>query len=213
VPKRGTLNVHASLLPALRGAAPIQAAILEGLTETGVTVMRVVQQLDAGPIILQSATPITDDETYGELQVRLSELGALAIVEALTLFSLGKVSERPQDDSRATFAPKITRNSARIDWRKTALEISQQIRAFDPKPGAFTKTPKGDVKLFDPKVMDGIKGKPGEVLKAKAELIVACGIDALRIDEVQPAGKSRMAADEWTRGRGAEAGDIWGESS
>ncbi|HEX6627731.1 MAG TPA: methionyl-tRNA formyltransferase [Gemmatimonadaceae bacterium] len=213
VPKRGTLNVHASLLPALRGAAPIQAAILEGLTETGVTVMRVVQQLDAGPIILQSATPITDDETYGELQVRLSELGALAIVEALTLFSLGQVKERPQDDSRATFAPKIARNSARIDWRKTALEISQQIRAFDPKPGAFTKTPKGDVKLFDPKVMDGIKGKPGEVLKAKAELIVACGIDALRIDEVQPAGKSRMAADEWTRGRGAEAGDIWGESS
>lgn len=213
VPKRGTLNVHASLLPALRGAAPIQAAILEGLTETGVTVMRVVQQLDAGPIILQSATPITDDETYGELQVRLSELGALAIVEALTLFSLGQVRERPQDDSRATFAPKITRNSARIDWRRTALEIAQQIRAFDPKPGAFTKTPKGEVKVFDPKVMDGIKGKPGEVLKAKAELIVACGIDALRIDEVQPAGKSRMAADEWTRGRGAEAGDIWGESS
>ena len=213
VPKRGTLNVHASLLPALRGAAPIQAAILEGLTETGVTVMRVVQQLDAGPIILQSATPITDDETYGELQVRLSELGALAIVEALTLFSLGQVKERPQDDARATFAPKITRNSARIDWRKTALEINQQIRAFDPKPGAFTKTPKGDVKLFDPKVMDGIKGKPGEVLKAKAELIVACGVDGLRIDEVQPAGKSRMAADEWTRGRGAEAGDIWGESS
>ena len=213
VPKRGTLNVHASLLPALRGAAPIQAAILEGLTETGVTVMRVVQQLDAGPIILQSATPITDDETYGELQERLSELGALAIVEALTLFSLGQVKERPQDDSRATFAPKITRNSARIDWRRTALEISQQIRAFDPKPGAFTKTPRGDVKLFDPKVMDGIKGKPGEVLKAKAELIVACGIDALRIDEVQPAGKSRMAADEWTRGRGAEVGDIWGETS
>lgn len=213
VPKRGTLNVHASLLPALRGAAPIQAAILEGLTETGVTVMRVVQQLDAGPIILQSATPITDDETFGELQERLSELGALAIVEALTLFSLGQVKERPQDDSRATFAPKITRNSARIDWRKTALEISQQIRAFDPKPGAFTKTPRGDVKLFDPKVMDGIKGQPGEVLKAKAELIVACGVDALRIDEVQPAGKSRMAAHEWTRGRGAEVGDIWGESS
>lgn len=213
VPKRGTLNVHASLLPALRGAAPIQAAILEGLTETGVTVMRVVQQLDAGPIILQSATSITDDETYGELQERLSELGALAIVEALTLFSLGNVKERPQDDARATFAPKITRNSARIDWRMTALEISQQIRAFDPKPGAFTKTPKGEVKLFDPKVMDGIKGKPGEVLKAKAELIVACGIDALRIDEVQPAGKSRMAADDWTRGRGAEAGDTWGESS
>lgn len=213
LPKRGTLNIHASLLPLLRGAAPIQAAILEGFTETGVTVMRVVQHLDAGPIILQAETSIVDDETYGELQVRLSELGALAIVEALTLFSLGKVKEIPQDESRATFAPKITRESARIDWRKSALEIARQIRAFDPKPGAFTKMSRGDVKLFDPKVMDGIKGKPGEVLKTKAELIVACGLDALRIDEVQPSGKSRMAAHEWTRGRAAEVGEIFGESS
>jgi methionyl-tRNA formyltransferase len=102
---------------------------------------------------------------------------------------------------------------ARIDWRNSALEISRQIRAFDPKPGAFTKTPKGDIKLFGPKVMDGIKGKPGEILKTKAELIVACGLDALRIGEVQPAGKQRMAAHEWTRGRGAEAGDRFGESS
>lgn len=213
VPKLGTLNVHASLLPLLRGAAPIQAAILEGFTETGVTVMRVVQQLDAGPMILQSATPIVDDETYGELQVRLSELGALSLVEALTLFTVGEASERSQDDARATFAPKITRESARIDWRKGALEISRQIRAFDPMPGAFTRTPKGDLKMFGPDVMDGIRGKPGEVLKASAELIVACGIDALRIAEVQAAGRSRMAAHEWTRGRGAAAGDIFGESS
>jgi methionyl-tRNA formyltransferase len=213
VPKLGTLNIHASLLPLLRGAAPIQAAILEGFTETGVTVMRVVQQLDAGPMILQAEAPIIDDETYGELQERLSELGALALVEALTLFTLGKAKERPQDESRATFAPKITREMARIDWRNSALEISRQIRAFDPKPGAFSKTPKGDVKMFGPKVMDGIKGKPGEVLKTKAELIIACGLDALRLAEVQPAGKQRMAAHEWTRGRGAEAGDRFGEAS
>jgi methionyl-tRNA formyltransferase len=211
VPRLGTLNVHASLLPLLRGAAPIQAAILEGFTETGVTVMRVVQQLDAGPMILSSATPIVDDETYGELQDRLSELGALTLVEALTLYSLpGKVVERPQDESRATFAPKITRESARIDWRKSALEISRQIRAFDPKPGAFTKTAHGDLKLFGPRVMDGIKGKPGEVLKTKAELIIACGLDAVCISEVQASGKSRMAAHEWTRGRGAEVGEIFG---
>ncbi|OLE16812.1 MAG: methionyl-tRNA formyltransferase [Gemmatimonas sp. 13_1_20CM_3_60_15] len=213
VPKLGTLNIHASLLPLLRGAAPIQAAILEGFTETGVTVMRVVQQLDAGPMILQAEAPIVDDETYGELQERLSELGALTLVEALTLFTLGKANERPQDESRATFAPKITREMARIDWRNSALEISRQIRAFDPKPGAFSKTPKGDVKMFGPKVMDGIKGKPGEVLKTKAELIIACGVDALRIAEVQPAGKHRMAAHEWTRGRGAEDGDSFGEGS
>ena len=211
VPRLGTLNVHASLLPQLRGAAPIQAAILEGFTETGVTVMRVIQQLDAGPMILQSATPIVDDETYGELQNRLSELGALTLVEALTLFSLpGKVVERPQDESRATFAPKITRDSARIDWRNSALGIARQIRAFDPKPGAHTRTSRGDLKLFGPRVMDGIKGKPGEVLKTKAELIVACGLDAVCISEVQPSGKSRMAAHDWTRGRGAEVGEIFG---
>jgi methionyl-tRNA formyltransferase len=211
VPRLGTLNVHASLLPLLRGAAPIQAAILEGFTETGVTVMRVVQKLDAGPMILKSDTPIMDDETYGELQNRLSELGALTLVEALTLYTLpGKVVERPQDDARATFAPKITRESARIDWRKSALEISRQIRAFDPKPGAFTKTSHGDVKLFGPRVMDGIKGKPGEVLKTKAELIIACGLDAVCISEVQASGKSRMAAYEWTRGRAAEVGEVFG---
>lgn len=214
VPRLGTLNVHASLLPLLRGAAPIQAAILEGFTETGVTVMRVVQKLDAGPMILQSETPVVDDETYGELQNRLSELGALTLVEALTLYSLsGKVAEQPQDESRATFAPKITRESARIDWHKSALEISRQIRAFDPKPGAFTRTSKGDVKLFGPRVMDGITGKPGEVLKTKAELIVACGLDALRISEVQPSGKSRMSAHDWTRGRAAEVGEFFGADS
>jgi methionyl-tRNA formyltransferase len=165
-------------------------------------------------MILQSETPIVDDETYGELQNRLSELGALTLVEGLTLYTLpGKVVERPQDDERATFASKITRDSARIDWHKSALEISRQIRAFDPKPGAFTETSRGDLKLFGPKVMDGIKGKPGEVLKTKAELIVACGLDALRISEVQPSGRSRMSAHDWTRGRAVEVGDIFGADS
>jgi methionyl-tRNA formyltransferase len=210
LPKLGTLNIHASLLPALRGAAPIQAAIRQGLTETGVTVMRVVPALDAGPIILQADTPIFEDETYGELQVRLAELGALSLIEAMSLFSLGKVRERPQDDSRATYVPKVTRESSRIDWKDSAIEISRLIRASDPKPGAFTRTPKGDVKMFGPKVMDGIKGKPGEVLKVTGELVVACGQDALRISEVQPAGKSRMLANDWARGRGTAVGDRYG---
>ena len=210
LPKMGTLNIHASLLPALRGAAPIQAAIRQGDTETGITVMRVVKALDAGPMILQAEVPILEDETYGELQVRLSELGALTLIEALTLISIGEAKETPQDDSRATFAPKINRESARINWRDSAIEISRLIRAFDPKPGAFTTTPKGDVKMFGPKVMDGIKGKPGEVLKTTGELVIACGIDALRIAEVQPSGKSRMTVHDWIRGRGTEPGDIYG---
>ena len=210
LPRLGTLNIHASLLPALRGAGPIQAAIRQGLTETGVSLMRVVQALDAGPVILQKETEIFDDETFGELQMRLAELGALTLVEALTLISLGKVKEKPQDDSRATYAPKVTRDSSRIDWGKSALEISRLIRATDPKPGAFTKTPKGDVKLFGPKAMDGIQGEPGEVLKVMGELVIACGLDALRIAEVQPSGKKRMSAHEWALGRGPAVGDRWG---
>jgi methionyl-tRNA formyltransferase len=210
LPKLGTLNIHASLLPALRGAAPIQAAIRQGLMQTGVTVMRVVPALDAGPMILQADTPIFEDETYGELQVRLSELGALTLVEAMTLISLGKADETPQDDSRATYAAKVNRESARINWNDAAIEISRLIRASDPKPGAFTSTPKGDVKMFGPKVMDGIKGKPGEVLSTTGELVIACGLDAIRISGVQPQGKSRMTANEWVRGRGAAIGDRYG---
>ena len=211
LPPMGTLNIHASLLPALRGAGPIQAAIREGLTETGVSVMRVVPALDAGPVLLQASMPIYDDEAFGELQNRLSELGALTLIEALTLLSLGKATEKIQDDSRATYAPKVTRESSRINWRDTALEISRLIRASDPKPGAFTKTPRGDVKLFEPKVMDGIKGEPGEVLKTTGELVIACGVDGLRINEVQPSGKTRMSAHEWARGRGTAVGDRYGE--
>jgi methionyl-tRNA formyltransferase len=210
LPRLGTLNIHASLLPELRGAGPIQAAIRQGLNETGVSLMRVVPALDAGPVILQKETEIFDDETFGELQMRLAELGALTLIEALTLISLGKVKEKAQDDSRATYAPKVTRNSSRIDWSQSALEISRLIRSSDPKPGAFTKTPKGDVKLFGPKVMDGIQGEPGEVLKVMGELVIACGMDALRISEVQPSGKTRMSAHEWARGRGPAIGDRWG---
>ena len=129
LPTLGTINVHASLLPALRGAAPIQAAIREGLAETGVTVMRMVQALDAGPVILRSRTPIARDETAGELEARLSELGALSLVEALTLMSLGKLTEIPQDDAQATYAPKIVREMA-----------STGTRARPPSPASFART-------------------------------------------------------------------------
>ena len=216
LPRLGTLNIHASLLPALRGAAPIQAAIRWGLRETGISIMRMVPALDAGPVILQAPTPILDDETYGELQLRLSELGALTLVEALTLISLGKAAEMPQDEAGVSYAPKVTRYDAKVDWQLDALEISRLIRAYDPKPGAFTTRNGVDVKLFGPRVVGdatddaGTNRVPGQVLPGNGELIVACGRGNLRITDVQPAGRSRMTAAEWLRGRGVAAGDLLG---
>jgi methionyl-tRNA formyltransferase len=213
LPLLGTLNIHASLLPLLRGAAPIQAAIRQGMTETGVTIMRMVPALDAGPVILQASTRITDDETYGELQMRLSELGSLTLIEALALISIGEAPEIPQDETKATYAPKVTREDAKIDWSLAPIEVSRTVRAFDPKPGAFTTLRGTDVKMFGPKLVANaadVRGKPGEVLSTSGSMMVGCGHGAVTISDVQPAGKSRMTSVEWARGRGISVGDILG---
>jgi methionyl-tRNA formyltransferase len=216
LPQMGTLNIHASLLPQLRGAAPIQAAIRQGFTETGVTIMRMVPALDAGPIILPAAVPILEDETYGELQNRLSELGALTLLEALALLGLGAAEERPQDDSRATYAPKVTRDDSRLDWTLPAGEVARTVRAYDPKPGAFTTLNGVDVKLFGPRVvpLDKIPTQhdlqPGNIVSASDGLVVMCADTAVRIQEVQPSGKGRMKSIDWGRGRGFAVGDRCG---
>jgi methionyl-tRNA formyltransferase len=214
LPKLGTLNIHASLLPQLRGAAPIQAAIRQGFTETGVTIMRMVPALDAGPIILSAAVPILEDETYGELQNRLSELGALTLLESLALIGLGAAVEQAQDDSRATYAPKVTRENAVVNWNSPAGEVARTIRAYDPKPGAFTKLNGNDVKLFGPRVvpLEGVLQfqqipEPGTVISVQEGVVVMCTDTALRVQDVQPAGKSRMHSAEWARGRGVSVGD------
>ncbi|MGH9419688.1 MAG: methionyl-tRNA formyltransferase, partial [Thermoanaerobaculia bacterium] len=216
LPRLGTLNIHASLLPQLRGAAPIQAAIRQGFTESGVTIMRMVPALDAGPIILPAAVPILEDETYGELQNRLSELGALTLLEALALIELDAAVEQPQDDSRATYAPKVTRDDSRVDWTLSAGEVARMIRAYDPKPGAFTTLNGADVKLFGPRVvsLDGIPTQhdpqPGNIVSASDGLVVMCADTAIRIQEVQPSGKGRMKSVDWGRGRGFAVGDRCG---
>jgi methionyl-tRNA formyltransferase len=215
LPQLGTLNIHASLLPALRGAAPIQAAIRPGLSETGVSIMRMVPALDAGPVILQASASVLEDETYGELRLRLSELGALALVEALTLVSLGEAKETVQNESHVSYAPKVSRDDARVDWHLDAMEVARVIRAYDPKPGAFTTRKGVDVKLFGPRVVKDVgvsstSATPGTVLSASGEFVVACGVDALRIADVQPSGRSRMTGLEWSRGRGVTAGDLLG---
>jgi methionyl-tRNA formyltransferase len=216
-PRLGTLNIHASLLPQWRGAAPIQAAIRAGQSETGVTIMRMVPRLDAGPILLQVPTPIVHDETYGELQLRLSELGALALIEALSLLDLGAIEERAQDDAVATLAPKIERDDARIDWTRPAGEIASAIRAFDPKPGAFTTLDGADVKLYGARaasldIGDGTAFPLGGTVLAIDDggAVIACGDGVVRIIDAQPAGKRRLSIGELARGRGIKVGDQLG---
>ena len=210
LPKQGTLNIHASLLPALRGAAPIQGAILAGMAETGISIMQMVPALDAGPVLHQVRTSVGPDETYGELALRLSELGALAIVEALALISAGAATPKEQDAAFVTHAPKVTREAAKIDWTQSATQVSRVMRAYDPRPAAFTTANGSEVKLFHPYLADGLSGNPGQVLAAGNELVVACGEGAVRVSEVQPAGRRRMAAGDWTRGRAVAVGDVLG---
>jgi methionyl-tRNA formyltransferase len=207
----GTLNVHASLLPRWRGAAPIQAAILAGDSESGVSVMRLVEELDAGPVLLQAPTPIVEDETFGELHLRLSELGALAIVEALALVALGDAPEHPQDESRVTYAPKVDRAATRIDWSAASERVARVIRAFDPRPGASTALRGLDVRLFGARTAVDARGEPGVVLDVdEAGMLVACGTGGVRVAYVHPSGKRRLAALDWAQGRGVAPGDVFG---
>ena len=209
LPPRGTVNIHASLLPALRGAAPIQAAIREGLTETGVTIMRMVPPLDAGPIILQARTAVLEDETYGELSLRLSELGALTLIEALSLIELDNALEQPQDERFATYASKIERASTWVDWGMPASNVCRLIRSLDPKPGGLSTLRGAEVKLFGARLAPHAASmRPGQIQSIEDDgMTVACGEGATRITVVQPAGKRRLTPNDWARGRGVAVGD------
>ena len=212
LPKRGTLNIHASLLPEYRGAAPIQAAIRDGLEWTGVSIMRMEQKLDAGPVILQLGTTVAADETFGELSARLSELGAAALIQALALLELGQAKETPQNDAQASYAAKIDRESTRVDWSRDAAAVSRAIRAYDPRPGAHTTLGDVEVKLFGARVAEPkAAGQPGEVLAVGADgLTVATSAGTVMVSQVQPSGKKRMPAEAWLRGRGVAVGQRFG---
>jgi methionyl-tRNA formyltransferase len=211
LPPLGTLNIHASLLPRWRGAAPIQAAIRAGDSETGVSIMRMVQALDAGPVLLQAPTPIESDETYGELELRLSELGALAIMEALTLLSMGDAPAVPQDESLATYAPKVDRAQLAIDWTQPGDQVARGIRAFDPRPGAFSTLRDAEVKFFGARSAPDAHGDAGTVQAVdESGLLIACGRGGVRCSYVHPAGKRRLAALDWAQGRGVRVGERVG---
>jgi methionyl-tRNA formyltransferase len=209
LPRHGMINLHPSLLPELRGAAPVEWAILNGLKQTGVTIMRMEEGLDSGPILLQIPHDIDPEVTGGELSEHLSEMGAQALVEALALFDTNGLAPHPQEQARATYAPKLTRETAHIRWGDPAERVARLIRALDPRPGAWTELDGREVKLFGARVVEG-RGAPGEVQKTDDGLRIATGRGAVQVEEVQPAGKSRMAAAEWVRGRGARAGQRFG---
>jgi methionyl-tRNA formyltransferase len=212
LPAKGMVNVHASILPKLRGAAPIEHAILEGFETTGVSIMQMEAGMDTGPVLHTVSTPIATDETGGELTVRLAELGALALVEALALLDVGAVHPIHQDDEHATYAPKITRELTQIRWEETAAMVARQVRAFDPRPGAWTTVRGNELKLFGPKPADEweVDEVPGQVVETDPAFVVATGDGALQFLDVQPAGRHRMAAREWLRGRGCAKGDLLG---
>jgi methionyl-tRNA formyltransferase len=209
IPRRGSINVHASLLPELRGAAPINWAIIRGHERTGVTIMRMVREMDAGPMIHRVEEPILADETATELSIRLSEIGAAALIEALALLSTGEHRETDQDHARATFAPKVGRETGRLDWTWPASELGRLVRGLDETPGAWTTLDGDPVKLFRPAVEDAApagRAAPGTLVALDDGIRVATGTGTLSIREVQPAGGRRMPAADWARGARLEAG-------
>jgi methionyl-tRNA formyltransferase len=209
LPARGMINVHASLLPALRGAAPIAHTIMQGLEQTGITIMQMDEGMDTGPILHQVPTPVASDETAGELEVRLAELGALALIEALALLATGDLRPRAQDEARASHAPKLTVEGARIAWREPAALVARRLRGLDPRPGAWTELRDRRIKLFGPRPAGGAPpaAAPGEIVETDPALLVATGDGLLQVLDVQPEGKARLSATEWVRGRGARPGD------
>ena len=200
-PRRGCVNVHASLLPRWRGAAPIQAAVLAGDAETGVTIMRMEAGLDTGPTMLREAVPITGATTAAELHDLLAAVGARLILRALA----EDPTPLPQPADGATYAPKLTRDAGRIDWTRDAATIERQVRAFDPWPGTSTMLHGAILKVLAA-ALAGCSGVPGTVLDDR--LTIACGTGALRLTRVQLAGRPAMAADAFLRGHKVPPGTI-----
>lgn len=205
IPPVACLNLHASLLPRHRGAAPIQASILAGDRESGITVMYVDEGLDTGDVLLQSVLEIARDETGGSLHDRLAQIAPAALEKALTYFQKGNAPRIPQDSSLATYAPKLQRDDGRIDWTESAALIERKIRAFDPWPGAFTmlRNEAGrerKLKIFRAKVIESTKAAPGEILRSDGSILIAANEGALSLGELQLEGKRRMSAAEFLRG-------------
>jgi methionyl-tRNA formyltransferase len=202
-PRQGCLNIHASLLPRWRGAAPIHAAVLAGDAETGVTIMQMDAGLDTGAMLLRKSVPIGPTTTTAGLHDILAAMGAQIVLRALT----GSPSPVPQPAEGVTYAPKLTREDGRLDWAKEALAIDRQVRAYDPWPGTFTQLNGAVLKVLAARPAEGA-GSPGTTLDDR--LTIACGAGALRLTRVQAAGRAAMDADAFLRGHRIPAGTLFG---
>ena len=203
LPRYGTINVHGSLLPQYRGAAPIQWALINGEAETGVTIMQMDEGMDTGDILLPRAIPIAPEDTAGSLAEKLSVLGGELLVEALDLLTEDKLVSRKQDDAAATYAPLLSKKDGRIDWEKSASTISCLIRGLDPWPSAYTTLDGKWMRLFVPEVRDGeVSDAPGTIVRAGTEgLLIATSKGSLLAKEIQREGGRRMDVESFLRGR------------
>lgn len=214
-PKYGCVNIHASLLPRWRGAAPIERAIAAGDVESGISLMQMDEGLDTGPVIERVRVPIASNETAGTLTMRLAETGAAAIVAALVRLRIdGRLPASPQSESGVSYAPKIDKAEAAVDWHRPAPALARQVRAFDPAPGATAMLRGALLKLWRANAEENATGTPaappGSVLAADAAgMVVACGEGALRVTEVQPAGGRRMGAAAFMAGHRVAPGDAF----
>jgi methionyl-tRNA formyltransferase len=203
-PKYGCINVHASLLPELRGGAPIHYAIMEGKKETGITIMYMVEKLDAGDILTQRSIPIEENDHVGSMHNKLSAVGSQLLLETLPKLFNGEITPTKQDDAKATFASNIKREQEKIDWNRTHKEIYDQIRGLHPWPVAFTTYQNQTMKIWwgEPVEQD-LQGEPGEVVEKEndASFTVTCGNGkGIKVTEIQPAGKKRMTVKDYLQG-------------
>lgn len=211
MPRLGCVNIHASLLPAYRGAAPIQWAILDGLKETGVTIMKMDVGLDTGDILMSEKIVIADDDTGESLFNRLSRLGAQAIVKAIPLIEQGKLKPVKQDDSKSSYAKMLTKEMGEIDWNKDAVILERYVRGLNSWPGAYTYKDGKQLKIWKADVVEGQYKDPGTIIEAdKKGLVVACKCGALRITELQLEGKKRMETSAFLLGYKMDPGDRLG---
>ena len=209
IPRRGCLNIHASLLPRWRGAAPIQRAILAGDTETGITIMHMDAGLDTGAMLLQKAVPIAAIDNASSLHDKLAHIGASSVIEALS--RLDSLTPRAQDNARATYAAKLSKAEAELNWSRPAAELARGVRAYNPMPGAHTVFEGKAIKIWQAEVVAGGAGEPGAVLESHDHgIVVACGQQALRLLELQIAGGKRLSAAAFVAGHAVPPGSFFG---